>query len=173
MAKRTLSPGALRRLCTEESRMKNDCKGCGFEASPSIVGGEKDYTQWDVYITGPGDSLYENCILHAILIFDYNYPLVPPKMKFVTEMFHPNIFKDGNVCISILHMASDDPTSYEKPDENWTPVQNIRTVVLSVISMLNEPNINSPANVDASKLFKNAYEEYCEKVKELMKAQKK
>ena len=84
-------------------------------------------------------------------------------------MWHPNIYENGDVCISILHPPIDDPQSGELPSERWNPTQNVRTVLLSVISLLNEPNTFSPgrlavnsqvlksiysANVDASVMYR-------------------
>ncbi len=63
---------------------------------------------------------------------------------------HPNIDKDGHVCISILHEPGDDRWGYEKPEERWLPVHTVETILLSVISMLADPNSESPANVDAA-----------------------
>ena len=70
--------------------------------------------------------------------------LSPPSFRFLTEMWHPNIYENGDVCISILHPPIDDPQSGELPSERWNPTQNVRTVLLSVISLLNEPNTFSP-----------------------------
>ncbi|XP_006101884.3 ubiquitin-conjugating enzyme E2 R1 [Myotis lucifugus] len=69
-------------------------------------------------------------------------------------MWHPNIYETGDVCISILHPPVDDPQSGELPSERWNPTQNVRTILLSVISLLNEPNTFSPANVDASVMYR-------------------
>nr|CAD7266219.1 unnamed protein product [Timema shepardi] len=63
-------------------------------------------------------------------------------------------FKNGDLCISILHPPVDDPQSGELPCERWNPTQNVRTILLSVISLLNEPNTFSPANVDASVMYR-------------------
>lgn len=51
-------------------------------------------------------------------------------------MFHPNIFSDGRVCISILHAPGDDPMGYELSAERWSPVQSVEKILLSVVSML-------------------------------------
>ena len=63
-------------------------------------------------------------------------------------------FQNGELCISILHPPVDDPHSGEQACERWNPTQNVRTVLLSVISLLNEPNTSSPANVDASIMYR-------------------
>lgn len=69
---------------------------------------------------------------------------------FLMELY----FQNGDLCISILHPPVDDPQSGELPCERWNPTQNVRTILLSVISLLNEPNTFSPANVDASVMYR-------------------
>jgi ubiquitin-conjugating enzyme E2 G1 len=59
----------------------------------------------------------------------------------------------GLVCISILHEPGDDKWGYEKASERWLPVHTVETIIISVISMLAEPNDESPANVDAGILL--------------------
>jgi len=58
--------------------------------------------------------------------------------------------KNGEVCISILHEPGDDKYGYEKASERWLPVHTVETILISVISMLADPNDESPANVDAA-----------------------
>lgn len=58
--------------------------------------------------------------------------------------------KTGDVCISILHEPGDDKFGYEKASERWLPVHTVETILISVISMLADPNDESPANVDAA-----------------------
>ena len=57
---------------------------------------------------------------------------------------------NGEVCISILHEPGEDKWGYEKPEERWLPVHTVETILISVISMLADPNDESPANVDAA-----------------------
>ena len=84
-------------------------------------------------------------------------------------MFHPNIYKDGKVCISILHSPGVDQfNEQEKAEERWRPVLGVEQILISVISMLNEPNCNSPANIDASVMFQKHRDEYDKKVKMLV-----
>ena len=76
---------------------------------------------------------------------------MPPAMTFRTKMWHPNIYPDGKVCISILHPPGEDNmNSQEKAEERWRPILGVESILISVISMLNDPNIESPANLDAS-----------------------
>jgi len=72
--------------------------------------------------------------------------------KFNHLVFFSNriyLIRNGEVCISILHPPTEDPQSGEHPSERWNPTQNVRTILMSIISLLNEPNCSSPANVDA------------------------
>lgn len=62
----------------------------------------------------------------------------------------PSVAKNGDVCISILHEPGEDKFGYEKPEERWLPIHTVETIMISVISMLADPNGDSPANVDAA-----------------------
>ncbi|KAI1301655.1 Ubiquitin-conjugating enzyme E2 R1 [Halotydeus destructor] len=110
--------------------------------------------EWEVAIFGPPTTLYEGGYFKAGLKFPPDYPYSPPSLKFLTKVWHPNVYENGDLCISILHPPIDDPQSGELPCERWNPTQNVRTVLLSVISLLNEPNTFSPANVDASVMYR-------------------
>lgn len=109
---------------------------------------------WEVAIFGPPNTLYEGGYFKAHMKFPQDYPYSPPSIRFLTKVFHPNVHSNGDLCISILHPPVDDPQSGELPCERWNPTQSVRTVLLSVISLLNEPNTFSPANVDASVMFR-------------------
>lgn len=123
---------------------------------------------------GPTSTDYEGALFTATLSFPYDYPLNPPKMKFISDIWHPNgtftcfndiqkrnlsrqrtllipfiVYPNGEVCISILHAPGDDPNQYESSVERWSPVQSVEKILLSVVSMLAEPNVDSPANIDA------------------------
>lgn len=62
----------------------------------------------------------------------------------------PAVDVNGNVCISILHEPGEDKWGYERAEERWLPVHTVETILISVISMLADPNDESPANVDAA-----------------------
>lgn len=93
-------------------------------------------------------------LFQALMKFPHDYPYSPPSIRFITKVWHPNVYENGDLCISILHPPVDDPQSGELPCERWNPTQNVRTILLSVISLLNEPNTFSPANVDASVMYR-------------------
>ena len=129
---------------------------------------DNDYYKWSVLFTGPEDTIFEGGFFKAILTFPEDFPQNPPEMRFITEMFHPNIYKDGKVCISILHNPGMDQfNEQERIDEKWRPSLGVEQIVVSVISMLSDPNCDSPANIDASVMLKNHRKEYEQKVRQL------
>lgn len=125
---------------------------------------DDDLFKWEIVIYGPPDTVYEGGMFKAHMLFPKEYPHRPPKMKFVSQMWHPNIDSEGNVCISILHEPGDDKYGYEKAAERWLPVHTVETICISVISMLADPNDESPANVDAAKMMRENFDEFKKKV---------
>ncbi|XP_015373546.1 PREDICTED: ubiquitin-conjugating enzyme E2 R2 [Diuraphis noxia] len=115
---------------------------------------EDNLREWEVAIFGPPETLYQGGYFKAHMKFPADYPYSPPTIRFLTKVWHPNVYENGDLCISILHPPIDDPQSGELPCERWNPTQSVRTVLLSVISLLNEPNTFSPANVDASIMYR-------------------
>ena len=124
--------------------------------------------KWNVIFEGPEDSLYEGGYFKAVLEFPDDFPNNPPNMTFKSKMWHPNIYSDGKVCISILHAPGMDAmNSAEKPEEKWRPIIGVESIIMSVISMLNDPNIESPANLDASVMFRDDIKAYNKEVRRL------
>lgn len=115
---------------------------------------DDDLFVWEVALFGPPDTLYQGGYFKAHLKFPTDYPYNPPSVRFLSKVWHPNVYENGDLCISILHPPVDDPQSGELACERWNPTQNVRTVLLSVVSLLNEPNTFSPANVDASVMYR-------------------
>ncbi|CAJ0563206.1 unnamed protein product, partial [Mesorhabditis spiculigera] len=143
------SSGAMRALSVELR---------GLQTSPvegfTISANEDNLFLWTVGIFGPPQTLYQGGYFKATIRFPQNYPYSPPTVKFLSKVWHPNVYENGDLCISILHAPVDDPQSGELACERWNPTQSVRTILLSVISLLNEPNTSSPANVDASVMFR-------------------
>eukprot|EP00012_Vannella_robusta_P011310 CAMPEP_0206200662 /NCGR_PEP_ID=MMETSP0166-20121206/11020_1 /ASSEMBLY_ACC=CAM_ASM_000260 /TAXON_ID=95228 /ORGANISM="Vannella robusta, Strain DIVA3 518/3/11/1/6" /LENGTH=156 /DNA_ID=CAMNT_0053619057 /DNA_START=469 /DNA_END=936 /DNA_ORIENTATION=+ len=151
------------------SRLMKEYKDLCNEPVEGIIAGpisEDNFFEWEAIISGPPDTIYEGGIFTARLEFPTSYPLNPPKMTFTSEMWHPNIYKNGEVCISILHSPGEDPTHYENSSERWSPVQSVEKILISVVSMLAEPNDESSANIDAAKMWREDIEQYNQKVEE-------
>lgn len=95
----------------------------------------------------------------ARLVFPTSYPHMPPSLTFQDPIpFHPNIYENGKLCISILHPPEEDQYGYEAASERWSPVQTPETILLSTISLFHSPNDESPANVEAARLLREEKE---------------
>uniref|UniRef100_A0A3P8UH48 Ubiquitin-conjugating enzyme E2 G2 n=1 Tax=Cynoglossus semilaevis TaxID=244447 RepID=A0A3P8UH48_CYNSE len=158
---------ALKRLMAEYKQLT-------LNPPEGIVAGplnEENFFEWEALIMGPQDTCFEGGVFQAVLSFPSDYPLSPPKMRFTCDMFHPNIYPDGRVCISILHAPGDDPMGYESSAERWSPVQSVEKILLSVVSMLAEPNDESGANVDASKMWREDREQFYKLAQKIVQKQ--
>jgi len=164
-----MSFGAQRLLQNQfKQLMKEPVEGFTVE-----IPDESNMFEWDVYIQGPQDTEFEGGIFKAKMSFPQDYPYKPPELRFVSDFWHPNVYTDGKVCISILHPPGDDPMSGERPEERWSPAQSVTTILLSVISLLADPNISSPANVDASVEWRRHRDTYKARIKKLVEKSKK
>jgi len=158
-----MSTQAVARLQKElKDLMKNPVEGFKVELL-----NENNLFEWQVYLAGPPGTLYEGGIFRAIMNFPENYPNSPPSMKFLSEFWHPNIYPDGKVCISILH-TPDPMNTDEREEETWRPILTVESILVSVCSMLSDPNFSSPANVDASVELRKKPDDYKKRVRKLV-----
>ncbi len=74
---------------------------------------------WEAVIFGPDDSIWEGGIFTLRMDFSEDYPSKPPQIKFLTKMFHPNIYNDGNICLDILK-------------DKWSPVYDVVSILMSI-----------------------------------------
>ena len=120
----------------------------------SIKPDENNIYNWKGYITPPDDSIYYGMILPFQITFTKNYPNQAPKFQFKKNcLFHPNIFSNGNVCLDVLQ-------------NKWTKLHNVKSIILTIILLLKEPNPDSPANTEAANLFVRDYQKFKERVRE-------
>jgi ubiquitin-protein ligase len=118
---------------------------------------DENVKKWDFILIGPQDTPWEDIPFNGFIEFTDKFPFEPP-IVYINDIFHPNVYKNGKVCISILHNGTDN-TGYEHDSERWTPAHSIQSIFLSIITLFHEPNCDSPANVDASILYrKDRYE---------------
>ncbi|KAL8496707.1 hypothetical protein ACS0TY_020402 [Phlomoides rotata] len=101
---------------------------------------------WIGTIKGGKGTMYESQSYKLSLRFPADYPFKPPQVKFETMCFHPNVDQFGNICLDILQ-------------DKWSSAYDCRTILLSIQSLLGEPNTESPLNTSAALLWKNQ-EEY-------------
>lgn len=141
---------AKRALALEYKRLQDQM----VEGFTVALVDENNLFEWAVGIYGPPDTLFEGGYFKARMKFPPDYPYYPPTLCFETKVWHPNVYTSGMLCISILHPPTDNSVGGELPCERWNPAQSVRTILLSVISLLNEPNTMSPANVEAAGMYR-------------------
>ncbi|KAG5237715.1 hypothetical protein OIU77_013337 [Salix suchowensis] len=105
---------------------------------------------WIGTIAGGKGTAYEGLSYKLSLRFPLDYPFKPPRVKFETMCFHPNVDQFGNICLDILQ-------------DKWSSAYDCRTLLLSIQSLLGEPNPDSPLNSYAAELWNNK-EDYKRKV---------
>ncbi|KAK4835737.1 hypothetical protein QYF36_013823 [Acer negundo] len=110
----------------------------GVSAFPE---GESIFT-WIGTIEGGKGTMYEGLSYKLSLRFPLDYPFKPPQVKFETMCFHPNVDQFGNICLDILQ-------------DKWSSAYDCRTILLSIQSLLEEPNPESPLNCYAAALLSN------------------
>jgi ubiquitin-conjugating enzyme E2 G1 len=160
------SSAAAGLLSRQLKQMQNDKSISGI--SCGLV--DSNVFEWEVMLMIDDETkYYGGGFFRARLTFPPEYPLLPPKMRFETPLFHPNIYPNGDVCISILHPPEEDKYGYESAAERWSPVQTPETILLSVISMLSSPNDESPANVEAASLWRENITEFKKRVRKCVR----
>lgn len=110
--------------------------------------------QWSAIIDGPEGTYYEKAKYSLSVTFNSDYPFKPPKVKFNHKVFHPNVNGSGDICLDILKSTS------------WSPALNVARILLSIQSLLADPNFDDPLSSDASNLYKKDKNEYAKKVRE-------
>ncbi|CAN0123343.1 unnamed protein product, partial [Ectocarpus fasciculatus] len=115
----------------------------GISATPY----EDNLRYFNVVITGPEQSPYEHGSFKLELFLPSDYPMAPPKVRFLTKIYHPNIDKLGRICLDILK-------------DKWSPALQIRTVLLSIQAsprspaLLSAPNPDDPLANDVAEMWK-------------------
>ncbi|EEP80547.1 ubiquitin-conjugating enzyme E2-20 kDa [Uncinocarpus reesii 1704] len=116
----------------------------GISAFPNADG---NLLSWTATVNGPADTPYENLVFKLSFSFPTNYPYAPPAVLFKTPIYHPNVDFSGRICLDILK-------------EKWSAVYNVQSVLLSLQSLLGEPNNTSPLNGQAAELWDTNPEEF-------------
>ena len=95
---------------------------------------------WVGTIVGPSDSPYSGGLFKLSILFPSKYPFKPPKIKFLTPIYHPNINRHGNICLDTL-------------TNNWSPALTIMKVLLSISSLLTDPNPDDPLDKTIADIY--------------------
>lgn len=112
---------------------------------------DEDIRSWNAVIHVPEDqdSLYAGGTFHLTIQFPQSYPFVPPKVTFVTRIFHANISRMGSICIDLLKTA-------------WSPAMTIGKVLLSIRSLMDDPNPSDPLSPEVADLYVSDREKHDE-----------
>ena len=106
-----------------------------------------DVFHWTATIMGPVGTPYQGGIFYLNITFPANYPFKPPKVSFITRIYHPNINSSGGICLDILK-------------DNWSPALTISKVLISICSLLDDPNPDDPLVPDIAHQYKDNIEAY-------------
>jgi ubiquitin-conjugating enzyme E2 D len=108
---------------------------------------------WKAIIFGPPDSPYAGGSFSLDIYFTPEYPFKAPKCRFITKIYHPNISPDGYICLDILK-------------EQWSPALTVSKILLSICSLLDDPNPNDPLVPEIAREYKENKEKYIRKATE-------
>lgn len=125
-----------RRIMVETMNLERDPPP-GIFAIPDQI----NLRYFRVKMEGPKNSPYEGGIFSLELFLPDGYPMKPPSVRFLTKIFHPNIDNLGRICLDILK-------------HHWSPALQIRTVLLSIQSLLSSPNLDDPLSNEVAKIWK-------------------
>eukprot|EP01017_Pseudomicrothorax_dubius_P042224 TRINITY_DN6863_c0_g1_i1.p1 TRINITY_DN6863_c0_g1~~TRINITY_DN6863_c0_g1_i1.p1 ORF type:complete len:146 (-),score=27.86 TRINITY_DN6863_c0_g1_i1:85-522(-) len=137
-------------MCIRDS-LQEEQTSDGISAEPN----KDNMMIWNAFIFGPEDTPWEGGVFRLVIEFTEEYPNKAPVIKFVSKVFHPNVYADGSICLDILQ-------------NQWSPIYDIAAVLTSIQSLLSDPNPNSPANGEAAKLFRENVREYHRRVREFV-----
>jgi ubiquitin-conjugating enzyme E2 D/E len=132
----------IRRLQSELSEMINDPPA---NCSAGPIG--NDMFIWEATIIGPEDSPYAGGLFVLKVHFPSDYPFKPPKVTFTTPIYHCNVNSSGGICLDILK-------------DQWSPALTISKVLLSICSLMNDPNPDDPLVTEIAQLLKQNKEEH-------------
>ncbi|KAG4924244.1 hypothetical protein JHK87_049784 [Glycine soja] len=187
-----MSTPARKRLMRDFKRLQQD-PPAGISGAPQ----DNNIMLWNAVIFGPDDTPWDGGTFKLTLQFTEDYPNKPPTVRFVSRMFHPNIYADGSICLDILQ-------------NQWSPIYDVAAILTSIQasieasivpmdvfisdlfiiatgnvthcdqlptcdlfckwykSLLCDPNPNSPANSEAARMFSENKREYNRRVREIV-----
>ncbi|TKX20106.1 ubiquitin-conjugating enzyme-like protein [Elsinoe australis] len=157
-----------------EKILMSEYKSLSKEPWTNIELVNENIFEWNVALIPVNkDSMYYGGYFLSKMTFPKDYPFRPPEFRLTRPLTHPNVYPDGRLCISILHPPGEDLMSGELASERWSPAQRVESVLISILSLLDDAEVSSPANVDAGVLLRNNPEAYKAAVKKDVEISKK
>jgi len=138
-----------------QKRIKKELLDLGRDPPTNCSAGPvgDDLFVWQATILGPTDSPYAQGVFFLTITFPTDYPFKPPKVAFTTRIYHPNINSNGSICLDILRAQ-------------WSPALTISKVLLSICSLLTDPNPDDPLVPEIARIYKTDKEKYTKLAKE-------
>ncbi|KAM6044346.1 PREDICTED: ubiquitin-conjugating enzyme E2 T [Chlamydotis macqueenii] len=129
------------------SRLKRELSLLTTEPPPGITCWQNEDQLDDLraQILGGADTPYEKGIFNLEIVVPERYPFEPPKIRFLTPIYHPNIDSAGRICLDVLKLP---------PKGAWRPSLNISTLLTSIQLLMAEPNPDDPLMADISSEYK-------------------
>ncbi|XP_063153415.1 ubiquitin-conjugating enzyme E2 T isoform X1 [Candoia aspera] len=129
------------------SRLKRELQLLTTEPPPGITCWQNGNHINDLraQILGCANTPYEKGVFDLEVVVPERYPFEPPKMRFLTPIYHPNIDSAGRICLDVLRLP---------PKGAWRPSLNIATLLTSIQILMNEPNPDDPLMADISSEYK-------------------
>lgn len=144
------SPATMRRLKGEQRLYtKKPPEMMRFKFNPD------DMTSVQGWILGPQDTVYEGGVFPIHIKIKKDYPFEAPDVRFGSEMYHPNVYSSGMICVDVL-------------SSQWMETMNLESTATCLQLLLQEPNCDSPANGTASRAYRNDRRAYNEEVRKLV-----
>ena len=127
--------GIARGRLVEERKCWRKDHPHGFVAKPRTKpDGTQDTLLWDVTIPGKKNTIWEGGRFQMQMHFTDEYPTKPPTCIFTPALFHPNVYDDGKVCLSIIN-----------PTKGWKPSTTIKQILIGIQELLDNPNNDDAA----------------------------
>jgi ubiquitin-conjugating enzyme E2 D/E len=128
---------------TDIKRLKKELDDMQKDDTPNLSAGpiNDNLFEWEAVILGPVGTPYEGGVFYLNISIPSNYPFKPPIVIFKTKIYHPNINNTGNICLDILKTQ-------------WSPALTISKILLSICSLLSDPNPNDPLVPEIANILK-------------------
>lgn len=119
---------------------------------------DDDMTSFTANIIGPRGTPYDGGVFELEVKIPERYPFEPPKIRFITPVYHPNIDSGGRICMDLLKMP---------PKGGWKPTINLENLLSAVRLLLGNPNPDDPLEVEIAEEYRSNKSEFERKARKL------